>query len=184
MPDPKLQEILAKSEEEVWDVVRKTLPGSNCLKTHTAAAVVRCDEVEGIYRILSIGVNACAPTGKTYDSKLDACPRMDIKTGTNYGLCASLHAERSACLNIREGRTVKDEAVFASHLNAQESEILSAFTPEELKLLNGASLYLVGHYWSCESCVSFLKTVGITDIKLDKLTGGKTKSAYESKKIC
>ncbi len=178
MADGKLDNILLDSEEEVWNVVRQARSGSNCLKTQTAAAVVRYDQDLKKYRILSIGSNSCAPEGHNYGDRLTVCPRAAIKTGAHYELCRPIHAERMACLNFGSRRNSEDITKFASHLNISEEEIKSYFSSEELKKLNGASLYLVGHYWACDSCLYFLKTVGITDIKLDPLTAGSTKENY------
>lgn len=177
MPNENL-ELLLDSEDEVWARVRSTLSASNCLKTQTAAAIVRYDPDKEKYRVLSLGSNSCAPKGHEYGAELETCPRAAIKTGTNYELCAPLHAERMACLNIRPDRDNTEVLRFASHLDISENETLSAFTGEEQDKLRGASLYLVGHYWACDGCVSFLKTVGITDIKLDKLSADKTKENY------
>lgn len=179
----KLQDILFDNENEVWDRIRQQLLNSNCLKTQTSAAIVRYMPALNKCKILSIGSNSCAPKDCEYGSKLSFCPRAEIKTGTNYELCAPLHAERMACLNIRKDRDSKEILKFASHLQVSEDDILSAFNKEELENLNGASLYLVGHYWACEGCVYFLKTVGINDIKLDKVTADKTKENYSNKNI-
>ena len=178
MVEEKLEELLLDSEEEVWKRIRQALSNSNCLKTHTAAGVVRYDSTLNKYRILSIGSNSCAPEGHEYGDKLSVCPRANITTGTHYELCRPIHAERMACLNLSSKRDNKNIAKFASHLDVSENEIRSYFTAEELQKLNGASLYLVGHYWACDSCLYFLKTVGITDIKLDQLTADKTKENY------
>ncbi len=178
-----LQNLLVDTEENIKKCVRDYLANSNCLKTRTAAAIVRYEPSLNKYRILSIGCNSCAPAGCEYGQTLTMCPRSNVKTGTGYELCAPLHAERMACLNIKEGRDPKETRKFASHLQVSVEEILSAFSKEELEKLNGATLYLAGHYWACESCVYFLKTIGITEIKLDAMTAETTKQSYESKKI-
>ncbi len=183
-PQPVLQDIiLVDTEDDIKKYVRDSLVNSNCLKTRTAAAIARYEPSLNKYRILSIGCNSCAPADCEYGQTLRACPRSNIKTGTSYELCAPLHAERMACLNIRAPRESNETKKFASHLQVSEDEILSAFSKDELEKLKKATLYLAGHYWSCEGCVYFLKTVGITEIKLDAMTAETTKQSYESKRI-
>ena len=180
---PGLQDLLFNDEEAVWTRIRLELSNSNCVKTQTAAAIVRYDQSSGKYRVFSFGSNSCAPDRVSYSSKISVCPRAKVKTGSNYELCAPIHAERMACLNIRHYSTTEDLLRFASHLPISEEEILSTFNHDELKVLEGASLYLVGHYWACEGCVSFLNTLGITDIQFDSVTGVKTKERYSKLEI-
>ena len=110
---------------------------------------------------------------------------MKIKTGANYELCSPIHAEVMTCLNIRKNRTQEELAKFAGHLECNTEEIFGAFSMEELRLLNQAELYLVGHYWACETCVKFLAAVGIPkeNIKFDPITGSETKERYQSQGI-
>jgi deoxycytidylate deaminase len=165
------------AEGELWDTIRGALRNSTCLKTQTAAAIVK----EG--KILSMGSNLCAPSGQEYGERISFCPRMATKTGTGYELCSPVHAEVMACLNIRPNRSPAELGRFAGHLRLKESEILSAFTEGELRLLNGSTLYLVGHYWACENCEYVVRTVGAKEIKLDTITGEETKKAYEIKNL-
>ena len=88
-----------------------------------------------------------------------------------------------ACLNIREGRSYEELVSFASPQKPTETKVLAAFNPEELKLLSGASLFLVGHYYACDDCLYVLRTVGITEITLDKDTGEKAREIYEAKRL-
>lgn len=107
---------------------------------------------------------------------------MQIKTGGEYQLCRPVHAEVAARLNVRPQRVADELAPFAGHLTLSAEQILAAFCAPELALLSGATMYLVGHYWACENCRYFVRTVGIvTDILFDKLTAGETKSSYETK---
>lgn len=156
----------------LWEDVRQELKKSNCLKTNTAAAVVK------EMRVLSFGHNSCAPKGHKYSDKLHDCPREKIKTGTDYELCSPVHAEVTACLNIRKERNPDELGRYASHLELSDDGILSAFTAEELEQLRGSSLYLVGHYWVCKACLKFLNAVGISEIKFDDISGEETKSKY------
>ncbi|MGC8622848.1 MAG: hypothetical protein ACP5SJ_03770 [Candidatus Micrarchaeia archaeon] len=170
-----MQHIKVASDEEVWSLLRKELPKSNCLKTQTAAAIVK--EME----IRSIGTNSCAPEGHKYGDKLEFCPRMSITTGEHYELCSPVHAEVMACLNIREGRTSNEIGKYASHLNPPKELIMSAFTPQEKEQLNGSYLYLLGHYWVCNNCKFFLGVVGIPEshIKLNKISADAVKNKYQ-----
>lgn len=147
---------------------------STCVKTKTGAVIVKDGE------IISRGFNLCAPDGVKYGENVSECPRMKIKTGANYELCSPIHAEVMAALNVRQGRAQEELAKFAGHLVPEEQEILAAFSPEELGKLNGAMLYLVGHYWACDSCVRFLGAVGIPkkNIMFDPITGNETKDRY------
>lgn len=160
-----------------FEIARQRSQGSTCLKTKTGAVIIK----EG--SMVSSGCNQCAPEGHVYGDPVSDCPRMSIKTGTGYELCRPIHAEVMACLNVRQNRTPKELAQFASHLQPTREEVLKAFTPEEKELLSGATLYLVGHYWACEGCRRFAETVGITDIQFDKLTGKETEDRYKTSKI-
>ena len=167
----------AGTEEGLWNTIRDALRDSTCLKTHTAAGIVKED------KLLSIGFNLCAPDSQGYGRLPSACPRMEITTGTGYELCSPIHAEVMSCLNIRPDRHPAELGKFAGHLSLGKDEILSAFTESELNLLNGSTLYLVGHYWACENCTYVAKTVGVSEIKLDAITSEETKKAYESRKL-
>lgn len=165
------------SDEEVWSTLEKLLDSSTCVKTHTAAALVK----DG--KIIAVGYNMCAPEGQSYGDKLSVCPRAKITTGSNYELCAPMHAEVMACLNIRSGRNKEEISNYASHLKLSPEKILEAFSTPELERLNGSTLYLMGHYWACDGCRNFLKVIGITDIKLNSQSAAQVKATYVSKDI-
>ncbi len=149
---------------------------STCVKTKTGAVIVK----NGM--LLSTGQNKCAPEGCEYGDKVEKCPREGMKTGTGYELCKPVHAEVAACLGVRTRAPSKEEmSKFAGHLAPSQDEIRAAFTPEELEKLNGAALYLVGHYWACDNCKNFCAAVGITDIQFDKISGEVTRERYEQK---
>jgi hypothetical protein len=171
--------IAPRPDSEIWADIRASLRNSNCVKTKTAAAVVK----DGV--IISMGNNLCSPNGYQYGDVLQICPRMEIKTGQNYELCSPIHAEVMASLHIRRDRPQTELAEFAGHLVASEERIRAAFTEEELVQLRGAQLYLVGHYWACDGCVRFLSVVGIPkeNIRFDKITAEATQAAYEKKGI-
>lgn len=162
------------SENEIWKSVRNLLKCSNCLKVKIASGVIK----EG--KIIAIGFNLCAPKPYSYGDKLSNCPRMEVKTGTNYQLCSCVHSEVMACLNIRPNRNYAEIAKFAAYEINSESEIRSVFNTQELNLLRGSELYLTGHYWVCESCKNFLNAVDIKVIKFDGVTGENTNSPRQS----
>ncbi len=174
---PTRQQLARSNEEEIWSTIRALLRDSNCLKTQTAAAIVR----DG--KILSFGFNLCAPGSSSYGDALEACPRTLTKTGTGYELCSPIHAEVMACLNIRHERTSRELGRYAGHIQLPEKKILAAFTSQELEVLNGSSLWLVGHYWACDNCQDFLRVVGVADIRIDKLTGDATRGSYKRRKL-
>jgi len=182
MSDPQLMEALRTigkpvTEEEIWSFLRILAQHSNCLKAQTSSVVVKDN------KIISFGVNSCAPEKHKYGDKLDNCPRMKIKTGAYYELCSPIHSETMATLNIRPNRSSEEIGKFASHIRPSDLQVRAAFTDQELKRLNKATLYEVGHYWTCQNCEDFLKAVGIVKIKLDKVTGGEVRRSYETKNL-
>lgn len=169
-------------EEHFFAMARSASAASTCVKTHTGAVVVKNGE------LVSSLANLCSPEGNRYGEAVAKCPREGMKTGTGYELCKPVHAEVMACLALKvrcahDGPTQELLEKFAGHLKPDEDEVRAAFTPEELAKLNGATLYLAGHYWACENCVSFLKAVGITDIRLDPTTAKETQDRYQAKGI-
>lgn len=160
----------------IFKDARAASKNSTCVKTQTGAVIVK----DG--KTVSFGFSLCAPDGAKYGDEISECPRMKIKTGANYELCNPVHAEVMTALNIRKGRPQAELARFAGHLNPGKEEILGAFSKDELAVLSGSELYLVGHYWACDNCVKFLGTVGIPkeNIKFDPITGSETKARYES----
>lgn len=159
--------------KKFFEIARRFSKYSTCLKTKMGAVIVKNNE------IVSTGCNLCAPLGLTHGESVSVCQRMMIKTGTNYELCQPLHAEIMACLNIRPNRKPEELAAFASHLHLTKDGILRAFTREERATLAGATLYLVGHYWACDGCRRFAETLGITDIRFDRITGMETETRYQ-----
>jgi hypothetical protein len=84
-----------------------------------------------------------------------------------------LHAEIAACVNAFGISTASRKSLwhfpgFTLQLRKYEGFFKS----------RGAIMYLVGHYWACEECINFLKSVGIDEIKFDDLSGGSTKENY------
>ena len=169
-------------DDHYFAMARLASKNSTCAKTHTGAAIVK----DG--KLIARSCNLCSPEGKQYYKLVEKCPREGMKTGTGYELCKPVHAEVMACLNAKvmvSQHALTQEVLekFAGHLKPSEEEILAAFTPEEMKVLNGAICYLAGHYWACENCINFLKAVGITDIRLAPTTAKETKEKYQAKGI-
>jgi len=153
------------SKTVIWAVIRAAAIGSNCLKTKTGAGLVK----DG--RLFSTGFNICAPKPHNYGDILGSCPRLNIKTGTQYELCSPIHAEVMVCLNIRPGRIASTLAMYVSQEKLTYNTIRAAFTTQELQVLEGSELYLSGHYWVCGGCLSFLKAVGVKRVVFEDLTG-------------
>lgn len=160
-------------DKEPFVYTRSLLKKSTCLKLATAASVWKDNE------LLGSASNLCAPEDTQHGQPVSECPRMNITTGGQYELCAPLHAEVLACLDIRPERNSAEVERFAGHLKPTKLAILAAFTAGELKLLKDATLYLVGHYWACENCLRFLGVVGITDVKFDELTAKEARNRYD-----
>ena len=190
----RTKEVSFKDKMELGEMVRGLLPQSNCLKNHTAAAIVipKGDDLSSGGIIISTGTNSCAPLKRNadgslgperfeYGERLEECPRMAIKTGTSYELCAPVHAEVRAILNVRENALPSSAlGEFAGHLRVSEERILSVFTEKELERFKGAILYLVGHYWACDNCLYVAKTVGIGPerVVLDEITAKSVQAKY------
>lgn len=160
--------------EAYFSRAREASQHSTCVKTKTGAVIVKNG------KIISRGFNLCSPSGVKYGESVKECPRMKIKTGANYELCGPVHAEVAACLNIWPERPAETLGGFAGHFQLTKSETQAAFSMRELRKLDGATLYLVGHYWACDNCVKFLESVGIPkeNIKFDPITGSETKERY------
>lgn len=160
--------------EAYFSLAREASEHSTCAKTKTGAVIAKNG------KIISRGFNLCAPDGVKYGEDVTECPRMKTKTGTNYELCSLMHAEVMACLNIWPERPPGTLGKFAGHIPLTKSEIQVAFSVKELRELDGATLYLVGHYWACDNCVKFLGAVGIPkeNIKFDLITSSETKERY------
>jgi len=117
-------------DESFFAQAEKAREKSTCLKIQTGAVIVK-DNV-----VIGRGANLCSPEGFQHGQKVASCPRMNLKTGANYELCKSLHAELLAILN-------------AGAKNCQ-----------------GAVMYLSGHYYPCWRCESIARLVGIKEIKI------------------
>jgi len=168
----KVNIINPETDEDFFAIGRLLLNRSTCLKTQTVALIT-----EG-KKIVSWGVNMCCPQGQVYGLPVTECPRVNRETGSYYELCKPIHAEIVAAIN----------AFGISHVEQKSLWHFPGFT---LKLVcfqdffkhRSAKLYLLGHYWACQECVDFLKMIGITEIKFDDLSGGKTLKEYRVKDL-
>ena len=169
--DPGKYTATPKTDEEFFALAREILKNSTCLKTQTAALIV-----DRTGRIISWGVNMCCPQGQLYGLPVPECPRTDKKTGQFYELCKPIHAEFVACIN----------AFGISAIERRDLWHFPGFTNKLVKyrgFFEGATLYLVGHYYACAECVDFTKLIGISEIKFDDLSGGATLKKYASRNL-
>ncbi len=170
--DTKPNLINPQTDEDFFAIGRLLLSRSTCLKTQTASLIVAGG------RVVSWGVNMCCPQDQIYGLPVAECPRMDKETGTHYELCKPVHAEIVAAIN----------AFGISHIERKSLWHFPGFTLK-LKYYEGffkskdAVMYLLGHYWACQECIDFLKLIGITEIKFDDLSGGKTLKDYRTKNL-
>ena len=146
---------------------------STCLKTQTAVLIVDKDK-----NILSWGVNMCSPQEQLYGLPVTECPREKAQTGSSYALCKPIHAEFVACIkafgiSVEDRKSLWHFPGFTKQLHEYEGFFKS----------KGAVLYLVGHYWACDECTEFAKSVGIEEIKFDDLSGDKTKESYRRQNL-
>lgn len=102
------------------------LSESGCAKKQTAAGTY----VGGEWRY---AVNRCEYVG-------EACPRLNLPSGTGYELCKARHAEATLAENLKANGESSDGVV-----------------------------WLVGHYWACEPCASAIKSVGTKEIRIREI---------------
>lgn len=102
-----------KSQRPGWDehwinIARVILARSTCLRRKFGAVVVKNNV------LLSTGYNG-APRGVPDCDELGKCYRAEnnIKAGTHYEKCRSVHAEANSIINAaREGINVKDSVLY------------------------------------------------------------------------
>lgn len=103
-------------------------------------------------RVVGQGFGLCSPSGFKHGKKVKKCERINLPTGVGYDLCRSVHAEVVAISRTR---------------------------PQDL---NGATLYLAGHYYPCWHCESLARLMGIKKIKVKDLGAKKFYKSKWSKK--
>lgn len=136
---------------------------SNCLDRKLAAFLVK----DG--HIIGRGPNLCAPPPHKYGEKLEFCPRLNAKRGTNRKKCRGFHAEIFACLSATQrGISPKDYSRFAWHQFDGEVKrdktrlvLQRRFTTADRERLRGAELYLVGIAYVCKACQWLLDELGV-----------------------
>jgi len=111
---------------DVMKILLQVQKESTCLKRQTACLIVKDNQ------IIAKSANYCNPPN-------EICQRMNIKTGKNYNLCNSKHAEELCAHQMKEKNLYDGEA------------------------------YLLGHYYACGPCKKLLKERGVDIIHLVKI---------------
>lgn len=122
-----------------WDdyfleIARTVAKRSNCLRAHVGAVVVGKDR-----KIKATGYNG-VPSKVVSCMELGECYRIknNIKSGTRYETCRSIHAEQNAIIQAGQDRCM------------------------------GSALYVYGHNMICILCKRFIVQSGIEIIYLKK----------------
>ncbi len=84
---------VSQEARSLFEEARKVAKNSTCLKSQTAALVVKDNQIVGK------ACNLCSPDGFQHGSPVSHCPRMGLVTGEHYDLCKSLHAEYLAIMD-------------------------------------------------------------------------------------
>lgn len=90
-----MMEYHRQSKEQYYmDIAKAVSQRSTCLRKHWGCVIVKNDE------IISTGYNG-APRGRKNCVDVGSCYRIDhnIKRGTNYETCRSVHAEQNAIIS-------------------------------------------------------------------------------------
>ncbi len=116
------------------EIAKTVSKRSNCLRAHVGAVVVGCDK-----KIKATGYNG-VPSKVVSCMELGECYRIkhNIKSGTRYETCRSIHAEQNAIIQAGQDRCM------------------------------GSSLYIYGHNMICILCKRFIVQSGIETIYLKK----------------
>ncbi|MFH1444794.1 MAG: hypothetical protein ABIG34_05430 [Candidatus Peregrinibacteria bacterium] len=133
---------------------------SNCAKQKVGAVLVKDGS------IISVGWNSCA-CGGCHRSEMipsEKCERLHLPSGEGYELSRPVHAEVSAMLRIRLERSADDFERCIATVEPIEELVAELFTQEERALLEGATLYLSGHTYACDSCQQWATLLGIESI--------------------
>ena len=89
------------------------------------------------------GGNAWVGTNEC-DNPQEVCPKIGMKTGKGYLICKKVCGQKN---------------------HAEASACIKAGQGAR-----GATLYLIGHYYACDSCKSIMDEYGIKEVKILKET--------------
>ena len=124
--------------------------------------------------------------GNNASKTLKSCPRREkgSKTGEDYYLCKEVcgqfgHAESNAIYNtvknlkidkekLKELENLINIAYYNKDTNFEELEnkIIEFTKNINIEKIEGANLYLDGHWWCCRACWMFMNAFGIKDVYL------------------
>lgn len=116
------------------DMAKTCSSRSNCLRAQVGAVIVGQDK-----KIKATGYNG-TPSKVESCYERGSCFRIDnnIKSGTRYETCRSIHAEQNAIIQAGQDRCA------------------------------GATMYIYGHDFICILCKRFIVQAGIVDVYLKK----------------
>ena len=120
--------------EYFLEIAKTCASRSNCLRAHVGAVIVGEDK-----KIKATGYNG-VPSKVESCAERGTCYRIEhnIKSGTQYETCRSIHAEQNAIIQAGQDRC------------------------------QGAIMYIYGHEMICILCKRFIVQSGITDVYLKK----------------
>ncbi len=120
--------------EYFLEIAKTCASRSNCLRAHVGAVIVGEDK-----KIKATGYNG-VPSKVESCAERGTCYRIEhnIKSGTQYETCRSIHAEQNAIIQAGQDRC------------------------------QGATMYIYGHEMICILCKRFIAQAGIKDVYLQK----------------
>lgn len=123
--------------EYFLEIAKTCASRSNCIRAQVGAVIVGEDK-----KIKATGYNG-TPSKVVSCLELGYCYRVinNIKSGTRYETCRSIHAEQNAIIQAGQDRC------------------------------KGATMYIYGHNFICILCKRFIVQAGIKDVYLQKETG-------------
>lgn len=138
---------------------------SNCAKRKLGVVLVKNG------KIISRGWNTCRCSGVARETevKKEECLRLTLHGGRGYELSHAVHAEVSALLNIRKGRSDDDFERCMATIEPTQVLVNELFTAEERATLNGATMYLSGHTYTCDGCKKWCELLGIQEIVIEEV---------------
>ncbi|HAI97996.1 TPA: hypothetical protein DCL30_00435 [Candidatus Peribacteria bacterium] len=151
------------SQVFIFQEARRIARRSNCAKRRLGTVLVK----NGV--IISTGWNTCRCGGSPRNRKIkrEDCLRIHLHNGKGYELAQAVHAEVSAILHIRKRRRAVDYEQCITTVVPTTTLIEKFLTEKERDLLRGATMYLSGHTYACDSCKQWCKLCGISDIIIE-----------------